>query len=428
MRVREQITMPETDTLATIRHQLRGFYQSDWVQVGDTDYHGKSGSASTYMEDVVTPHFKRESARGSIIESNMLRRVTEKMPPQPVPFSKHYLYEGSWDNGYPNYEWITATLGAKWDGAYVPFSLGNTAPGFLGLGVDAETERQRLIDLAVTKAHANVDQSEMLALATLGEASKTVDFLAHNLKKVALIARKARKLEFANIYHMTKFRKVREIEEQYMALRYAVRPLIYDVNGVIKALYKTSLIQKRPRKTFRGMETASFTNRDEVIGVSFFAGTSCEVSRYAKLDIKARAGVLADVNVDRLSPFGGDKIIETAWELMPFSFIIDWFANVGTTIGAWAPKAGVNLLTSWVTTTEDLMVVNSVQNLRSSDLDILGQITNSVSCGPVSWYENTSTTRRQVVPVLRTWPKIDINLNTYKLYDLGIILKKTFRR
>lgn len=54
----------------------------------------------------------------------------------------------------------------------------------------------------------------------------------------------------------------------------------------------------------------------------------------------ARAGVMG--NVDLTTPVSLDPIV-TAWEVIPFTMVSDWFLNVGEALQAWSPFATGNL-------------------------------------------------------------------------------------
>lgn len=120
--------------------------------------------------------------------------------------------------------------------------------------------------------------------------------------------------------------------------------------------------------------------------------------------------------------------MESAWDLVPFSFIIDWFFTVGDTICAFSPlPLGVTALASWITTTE-----STVQTFRltgaSSQVGVCGSyLYTDTGCtfgnGEVAYKISTKKTRtpnyqRNLVP------RINVNLDPLKILDLGIILRK----
>lgn len=416
-RIRERTLTAPAALVAIQKHYLRNMYATDWTFIGDGPVSGIGNSVGEYMEDVVTPGFPFVRAAGGVITSPLHHRLLTVTNPPIVSIDVRKTYNSFW-NGSDH------EIGAIWLGEYIPFAeSGSSKPEFLGLGANSLTEMQRCSDIAVTSAHANIDESEMLALATMAEAGKTIDFLGNTLVKVTRLARRARKLEFRRIKEsMSKS----EFRDRYMELRYAVRPLIFDVNGIIKALKKPQ--GTRLRRTYRGKDSTSLFNSDVLLSRPYFHGLAAvDVKRSVRWEVSARAGVLCDVDISALTAFGHEKIAESAWELVPFSFIVDWFANVGKTIGAWTPNAGVNQRASWVVTRQTSIMTNEVSNCRSVMYDPPNVISNYVRSGVSSYGQTMKIVDRTPAPSLRIIPRLDINLSGYKLLDLGIILKGIFR-
>jgi hypothetical protein len=205
-----------------------------------------------------------------------------------------------------------------------------------------------------------------------------------------------------------------------MELRYAVRPLIYDVNGVIAALNSQ---RASSRKTFRGFASDRYDHTDSYGEDQAFYQCLTEINRKASYEVSARAGVLCDVTIDDVSVYGLDQLFETAWELTPFSFVFDWFANIGDTIAALTPNAGVKQLASWVTVKESFTTTNSSGATRSTAT--WPDTVTTVS--PFSWGYNTLGVERIVNPQLSVFPQMNLRFDAFKILDLGIILRQILR-
>lgn len=422
-RIRERSLQDPVVSSATMNHELRGQYNPQWNVQPSTTITTNGPSAAEYMEDEVTPGYRRYSRGGGIVNKPLHHRITTVTPPPVVPLVANRTYLLSWTDPVTNV-WTDYECGAKWYGDIVPFASDSTSPyPFIGLGTDSVAEAQRIQELAVTEAYANIDESEMLALATMAEARKTTDFLANTMKRVAQVARRARKLDLKALKGTV---SKRELQDRYMELRYAVRPMLYDVDGVVKALQKAN--GTKLRRTYRGKQQSTLSANDVLVDQSFYGGIAkADVTRMTKKTITARAGVLCDVDISVIQRFGGDKLLESAWELVPFSFMVDWVANVGKTIGAWTPNAGVNRLTSWVVIRETSITRNSVGNIRSAMVPWPREVRNDLTCPGFTYGIVTEMTNRYPVPPLSMRPRLDINLNAYKLTDMAIILKKIFR-
>lgn len=272
-------------------------------------------------------------------------------------------------------------------------------------------------DLAVTQAFAHVDVSEMMALATAAEAGKSVDSMAAISRKAYKIFRNVRRL---NIRALREEISLKELSDRYMEARYALRPLIYDAYGIANSVQAN---RGRIRRTFTGYEVrkgsvqvSSITN---VLLAPMIYG---DWARTLEYEISARAGVLCDVEVTDLSVFGIDQLAETAWELVPFSFIADWFANTGDWIAAHTPNAGIRQLASWVTVRERVSTTCTLVNTRSTAASS-GFVLNSLTLPACKFAWEELVLTRIVEPAISTWPRFDLNLDGWKLTDLGIILR-----
>lgn len=75
---------------------------------------------------------------------------------------------------------------------------------------------------------------------------------------------------------------------------------------------------------------------------------------YRDYDITSKVQIIADCriinpNVNLLSQLGLTNPASVVWELVPFSFVWDWFSNVGQFLTSWSNYTGVTLSNSAVT-------------------------------------------------------------------------------
>lgn len=358
------------------------------------------------MTDVVTPNFRRRIANGEIINSYCSSSTVQFRPSQPTSYNRSMKWTSS-----KGYSYSTEIGQRCWASSRQRALLSWDT-------VNRDALRQACIDEAVQQAYANVDVSEMLALATLAEGRKTVDFLRDTLYRVYKIAKAVRRLNYKGVIDQL---SPKELAERYMELRYAVRPLIYDVNGLVAALDES---RSHDRMTARGFASRSAQYSDVIPNVEVAWTLWSDITRTLSYNVSVRAGVLSSVNVNRAQVFGIDQLAETAWELLPFSFIVDWFINVGQALAAATPPtAGVKQLASWASVEENLTVDNRMGTVTSTygtDLD-----------DSISWsgsHGHTQQWRERIIdPTLNVWPTVDVSLDMFKITDLGLILKQVFK-
>lgn len=374
---------------------------------------GKAPIRSPYeqqtVRDYVSADFKRRIAAGAIINNPFQSEKVVEEYPQPVDVDHEMVKSTSLacspSGSVKNKRWL--------HGPVTP-----VAPAIIGLA-SMDAVRQKVIDLAVTQAHASIDISSMLALASVAENRKTVESLCDISRRAVSVFRNVRKLNFRALRKQI---SPRELSDRYMEARYALRPMAYDAYGIYSY---TKSERENIRKTFRGYASDSFSASDNVTNAPFWSYT-LKWARRCDYQVTARAGVLCDVNITSLGLAGVDQIAETAWELVPFSFIADWFANIGDTIAAWTPNLGVRQRASWVTVRETRTFTNSLTG-AISNFASLGYATGNISIGSTRYVRRELFTERIVSPPLSPYPRTNVRLDMYKLTDLGIILRNILR-
>ena len=362
-------------------------------------------------DDVVTPDFKERSARGEIInnpfysyqydiagpgftEVNIRRETSYPVQVQGKPYN--YVYSWVGDQQYHGpVPWVLAALPAE-------------CAGLL------DTVR----DLAVTSAHAKVNDAEMQALATIAESGKTVSFFYQTLRKATQIFRAVRRLDVRAAKNLV---SPRELEDLYMSYRYALRPLMYDVNDLTAALQKERA--SGVRQTSRGWAQESASGSETTGPYSQTDYTYCNYVQDWTYNVSARAGVLCDVTVAADTAFGLTDVLEAGWEVLPFSFIADWFANFGETLAAWTPNMRADQLASWVTTKqrfESVIIADPITDPFTPD-----QYTVSNQCTvlPGGYVGKELVLQREIDPQLSVFPTVEVRLDSLKILDLVIVLR-----
>jgi len=129
-------------------------------------------------------------------------------------------------------------------------------------------------------------------------------------------------------------RNWRDLNNSWLSTRYGWRVLIYDIVGLNTALF--DLLQQRTRFSERSGTTYSTTFDDAwtTEHTDFFIDHTI----HDEIEVSLRGSVTSDIEI----PFIQFNPLQTAWELIPFSFVIDWVLNVGRTIAGitYACRAG----------------------------------------------------------------------------------------
>lgn len=393
-------------------------------------------STQSSMTDVVTPEWNRKRNQGMII-NNPMSKVTQVDWNPVCPAFSDYAIEF---NDCSPKRWRTInsveTFGTIPSSMYLQPYGGDISDLGACLPAVPAYDVQDQVDLAVNKAWSKVGLDETYLLTTLGESQKTVASITAIFSRFLRVLRSLKRLKAREVLHEL---SGKQLQDRYMELRYAIRPLVYDYNGAVAALQKqTSALHDR--LTFRGHDSELIANwfgtdmlwQSHSDQYGTFEKYVQKLEQY-QVHIDVRAGVLTQLETKSQLPVWGLTMpVEAAWELTPFSFILDWFFNIGDTITAWTPNFGLRSLASWytVTVTQEqsakctdswaTMVAGTDPNRRPLRHDL--QLT------PDCQVSRTIVTKQRVPnPTRAIAPSLDLRLNALKLADLLIIGKKLVR-
>lgn len=137
------------------------------------------------------------------------------------------------------------------------------------------------------------------------------------------------------------------VAERWLAIQYGVLPLVSDVYGSVDALVNT-LVGRAIRfyvKASSSTSVSSTLSQSTYDYPSPLLGVGTVDTQY-----QAKAGFLCEVTnteLQTLSKLGLDNPALLAWELVPFSFVVDWFFKVGDMLEASSAFRGVTVRDKW---------------------------------------------------------------------------------
>lgn len=176
-------------------------------------------------------------------------------------------------------------------------------------------------------------------LTELGEMEESISYIFGKQKGVADFLEKGllregdpslfRKFRRYNAKRLMKDadRAVRKLGSRWMEYRYALMPIIYSYRDIADTW------DKRHSKyhTTRSQEYIPISvEPDEYEGDEYLVFSSS-----GSIQVRSTSKALYDLgSLQRLTSLIGFNPFRTAWELIPMSFVIDWFINVGDSISA----------------------------------------------------------------------------------------------
>lgn len=432
-------------TQPVARHrEMASAIQDPWSHIHAYRTHGGRPSRSNLdhnslvltqkTDDYVTPHFKKRMGKGEIIMNPFDRtKVTIEDPVYTGLFrldrsdgSAAFHCEGSFPAS--QFMYLYELPSGSW-----------INPDFIA-------------EKAVTQAHANLAASDLQSLVMLAEAKQTYNTVYSCLKgaKDLLIgAAKLRKkmLSGDTLNAATKrmirrsggsFKAINKASKKagnaYLQYRYGLRPIYYELQALAKALK-----ERPPRMTFTGRSEYSTVVEDYGDEDRYYGNYMTYVQRrQATQVITCLAKILVEPKSqsnlgNRLNPFGLDDFFQSGWELLPYSFVIDWFLNVGDVIASWEPITDYNILSSCVTVRDDRVQTIKQFDFRmgrysDSYIDTCPDhlyVANQICDMPDVEYKKTTSRQYRVAnPSKPVIPSLDINLDVAKLVDIIALVRQ----
>jgi hypothetical protein len=250
-----------------------------------------------------------------------------------------------------------------------------------------------LITDVSTRARANVKDPSVQGLAFLGEIQKTLALLRNPLASIQVLLKK---------YNRSGAGVANAASSQSLAILFGLLPLMHDIEGIVEALQR----QVQERETARASASDEFTSL--ATGQVITGGNLMNVTTHESVTV--RAGSLYE--------FSGRSILDSLgltlsnlpaaiWELTPWSFVVDWFTNVGKVISALQASASNEFLAEWVTIKRIRTVTRAA----------------TVSTVATNWVETRACTDVDKV-VYETYNRIPMNLGK----NIGFVLNLHLNR
>lgn len=271
------------------------------------------------IDDVVVENFKRRINAGEIIPTNPFSKLKSTYTCQPIRrFAKTYSSATAY------------VLRHIWDGKAV-----EGVPSLPVLSV-SQSALDSSIASVINGAYAKVASNKTLLYATLIELASTKDLLCSAAKQLTRIGKSLKKFGDALYRSKTTLAKgsYKAAENAWMQVRMGWRPFVGEVDNIAKAFASHSAWYSRQK--FISREAYSESNHDVYPQLFNIGACNWEVERRSDVHVDIKSGILATPKIGRWPDlYGLSKLPETIWEVMPLSWAVDYFFNIGDTIAAW---------------------------------------------------------------------------------------------
>jgi hypothetical protein len=205
------------------------------------------------------------------------------------------------------------------------------------------------INAAVEKFQDELGQASSWG-TNLAEAGQSVSTVEKRCLQVAKAAREIRNFKFGaaartlGIQKMPKGlkRETKQFANNFLEFHLGWQPAIADVHDAVQTMTKADFGTHKVKGS--SSDHASWRTSNSDYRSSFHDTTSwnMEVKFGALVRITNESAYLAN-QMGLINP------LSVAWDLVPFSFVVDWFANVGQCLGAITGHVGLEITNSYAT-------------------------------------------------------------------------------
>jgi hypothetical protein len=263
-------------------------------------------------------------------------------------------------------------------------------------------------ETALLQAALGQCQPDLDAGTFLAEAHKTVELLIGARRRTIALVRKGLS------GGITKASQA--LGSAWLEWRYGWRILGYDIEAAVQAYnypFRDNIVTGRAGTSLQ--EVDSYTDPDSNYYVNFDKVSE----RSRDLSVRANASVAYSGKTINalLSP------VTTGWELIPFSFVADWFVSAGDALKAWQVVSSALSVYCSIGYKLTETVITSVQN------PTLGTGTWASSPYSATGTSTSNMTLRTRVPrgPPSLLPQIRVSLNSKRILDAAALLATRFK-
>lgn len=231
------------------------------------------------------------------------------------------ITSGSYEFWFKDAPWPNWVYYGGHSGAYPLWKAGGIKYGDCATGAVALP--QSLIAKAEQKALANLSNKTANLLMLWAERKSTLGLAVSIFSKACRAINLFRRGRFSEAMRLLRVKNPKAWANYYLAFIFGLRPLASDLNS-LKEEIETQLGEDRPT-VVRGYGIA-----DEKFNPAYISNTyGCKIKGRGRASVKVSLeGTIWSYYLGLLNAVANPLVF--AWDAVPFSFIVDWFIDIGT--------------------------------------------------------------------------------------------------
>ena len=240
------------------------------------------------------------------------------------------------------------------------------------------------------------------ALTTALEARRTVDMVVHARRDAKRLIREALR---------GGFHTVKAASDAWLAWRYGWQQLARDVEHVYNFLQtpiQALVVEGRSGESSVDSYTAEETY--------FWSSSDGAYVWDVDIDISVRGNAVGVLKGETLNLIANPAI--SYWETVPYSFVADWFVNVGDVLAAWKVRASMARLYLSLGSKMDITCKGAMSVLGDGSDPTTSATANATSMERYTSRERIPASAPSLVPSL------DVKITTPRILDAAALLSK----
>jgi len=298
----------------------------------------QGGEFETFT-DTVVPDFHRRRAAGELFFNSMGKISVKGMSSGSgyhITSVPNTCFAPAWKaeyDGQGNWAWVFLEK--------APF-YGWTLPKFHSIishstirDLESEVSTQMLSQRG--KSDSNLFESLAELDQTIGLFNKPISRLFRTFNQAAQARREGKFTGYT----------LNGVSNLWLAYRYGIVPLLNDIQAITDGLKKTTALRRETTRAKKGFETSATLKTYGTYGV---VRSNVDIDVTESYTVRAMSLDEFNTSLYENLGFTSKNLITLPWELIPYSFVADWFVNIGDYLGAITPAFGWKNLGSAMTT------------------------------------------------------------------------------
>lgn len=337
-------------------------------------------SATSWKRGTCIPNFHKRKAAGELLPHTRFEKVEQET--RKVP--------GGTFKGEYNFDILTETTQVH---AYTPMSFDTL--------MNAVEESGKDYPQYIQAAAARIDGygfDALTAIAEIKDFRRTWELISGKLFK----AKKSLGDKFF---------------DAWLGGRYGLRPIYYDIIDLNDALKKK--LDKLSRYSERVGASQQWTDEADhgYYSIGYGVPAHWTIRSVTRFDISLRGSVTADVKINTFD----FNPLQTAWEVIPYSFVVDWFSSVGQALSA----------ASLVTSAKGIAASGGYKATVEVDYSWDDPVSTDSQYTITSWNKPTASAKlvveQRFPSSVSITPFTTVNLDAWKAIDIIGLLRQIVR-